>query len=317
MNYKIRQLLPSHCWDFSDIIIDNYHFSQSFDLSESSAVLCESDAVYENLQWQREFLSFPGPKAWYCGEADLDNKKPFNSQQMLQFRKQLMPDEYLYYGHPNKAYRVPHVTHLSAHGDLYVRRNLPRLFKAVAIVSNITDPPSVRSKEASLRINYITHPQVDLFGRLTKWQDFQFEEGCKPSIPANYKGELRGYWDDPIRIDHMAKYKVSICMENTLEPYYFTEKFVGAVQAGCIPIYHAENTVVKPNILKGAKWVDPADFNFDVSETIKFALQENTEEYWDVNSRWLELRYDFLESTSSDAIYRKIGNILRNKYKAT
>jgi hypothetical protein len=37
-------------------------------------------------------------------------------------------------------------------------------------------------------------------------------------------------------------------------------QFVDAVMAGCVPIYHAHETV-RDTVLVGARWVDPAEFD--------------------------------------------------------
>ena len=84
----------------------------------------------------------------------------------------------------------------------------------------------------------------------------------------------------------MSRYKVAVCLENSCELNYFTEKFVDAVQAGCIPVYRAHPSVAS-GILQGAKWVDPAHFGFSVSRTLDFALGQDLTEYQDVNERWL------------------------------
>jgi hypothetical protein len=69
-------------------------------------------------------------------------------------------------------------------------------------------------------------------------------------------------------------------------PYYFTEKFVNAARAGCVPIYHAHPTV-REGFLKGARWIDSADFKFDVFKTISAALDCNAQAYRERNWQWL------------------------------
>ncbi|WP_425499946.1 glycosyltransferase family 10 domain-containing protein [Fontisphaera persica] len=75
-------------------------------------------------------------------------------------------------------------------------------------------------------------------------------------------------------------------MENSCEKYYFTEKFVNAVRAGCIPIYHPHSSV-RNIFLKGARWVDPKDFNYSPKKTIAFALRQDINEYRKYNDAWL------------------------------
>ena len=78
-----------------------------------------------------------------------------------------------------------------------------------------------------------------------------------------------------------------MCLENCTEAYYFTEKFVYAVRAGCIPVYHAHATV-KTSFLSGARWIDPADFAFSPRRTIDFALNQDQMEFRSINDAWLE-----------------------------
>ena len=297
MSFRIRHLSP---WEIPHIILDDLHFSAAFTAEEANALLC-------NWQPVEELLLFPGPKAWFCVEAS--SYEPFYSPEMLQFREKLAPWEFLYHAHPDPKYRVPHPTHISTTEGLNVRRTGERIDRAVAIVSNVTGSQSAGNAESSLRVRYITNPLVDLFGRRASWEAFQLDGAATPGVPDNYKGEIAGYWTADLRLNYMARYRVSVCMENTMEPYYFTEKFVGAVQAGCIPVYHAEPTTVRTGILRGARWVDPADFDFDATATIAHALNEDLEEYWEANSEWL--KSDFLLTTSSDAVFRRIGHILQ------
>lgn len=62
-------------------------------------------------------------------------------------------------------------------------------------------------------------------------------------LPKNYIGEIEGSCHGRPKLETMAAYKVAICLENVTEPYYITDRFFSAAQAGCIPIYHAHKTV--------------------------------------------------------------------------
>ena len=85
----------------------------------------------------------------------------------------------------------------------------------------------------------------------------------------------------------MTKFKYMVCLENTCEPHYFTEKFVNAARAGCIPIYHAHPTV-RNSILQGAAWIDPADFGYDASATLDAAYRVDTESIVSQNYTWVQ-----------------------------
>lgn len=288
---KVRLLSPWH----QEMQVGKFHFSVSFSAEEADALLCEW-APYE------ELFSFPGPKAWYCCEAT--NSGLFRTRQWQAYLKPLKSSEFLYHAHPNIRYRVPHITHVTT---LSMNCNKRRLNKAVAIVSNTGGAPWRRSKDMSLRVKFATHPDVDLYGRRQAWEGFRAGLLSRPGPPRNYRGEIEGDWHDAARFDHMSHYKAAVCLENTCEPFYFTEKFVCAVQAGCIPIYHAHETV-REGVLKGAAWVDPAMFKYDVNATIEYALGEDIEEYWAINGEWL--KSEALRATHVRAVFERIGQIL-------
>ena len=105
----------------------------------------------------------------------------------------------------------------------------------------------------------------------------------------------------------MARYKVAVCLENMNEPYYFTEKFVEAVCSGCIPIYRADPTV-SGGVLKGARWVDPADHGNDPERTLCAALQADSFAFRDANQQWLSSAV--LAETHHVAVFRRLANIL-------
>jgi hypothetical protein len=208
---------------------------------------------------------------------------------------------------PDPLYRVPHITHCESVSTF---KNTGRYSKAVAVFSNCSSPLRrffFPDKAIELRVRLALHDRVDLYGRESSWHNYRSNIISPPRIPRNYKGEIAGYWGVGPKLDVISQYKAMVCLENAFEPYYFTEKFVDAVQAGCIPIYHAHETN-RNSILKGAKWVDPVDFGFDIDETINFALTQNIEEYWTVNQEWI--KSDQVKSTNFFEVFERIGNIL-------
>ena len=104
-----------------------------------------------------------------------------------------------------------------------------------------------------------------------------------------------------------------MCLENCTEAYYFTEKFVYAVRAGCIPVYHAHATV-KTSFLSGARWVDPADFAFSPRRTIDFALNQDQMEFRSINDAWLES--GILADTDELKVVPKLHEIISGKLGA-
>jgi hypothetical protein len=282
----------------TEMQVGHYHFSTSYSPEEADALLCE---------WapDEELFSFDGPRAWYCCEAT--GNVNFERELWKKSMRSLDPSEFLWHANPDPESRVPHIT---LEDDIQVELSANPIERAVAIVSNAGGPPLRRHGIMALRTRLVTHPRVDLYGLDVAWRRFRRHALAFPGYPANYRGELAGYWTDPARFHLMARYKAAVCLENTLEPYYFTEKLVGAVQAGCIPIYHAHETV-RDGILRGAAWVDPATFDFDVDRTIEYALAQDVEDYRRVNAAWLAS--DAVRSTTAAGVFARIGEILERR----
>jgi hypothetical protein len=117
-------------------------------------------------------------------------------------------------------------------------------------------------------------------------------------------------FDDDENLRFLSAYKVAVCLENCTEPYYFTEKFVNVVRAGCIPVYHAHATL-KASVLSDAKWVDPADFAFSPRRTIDFALNQDQMAFRSVNDAWLES--GILADTDELKVVRRLHEIISDK----
>jgi len=166
-----------------------------------------------------------------------------------------------------------------------------------------------------LRNKFILSPSVMLFGDPKLWARFrQFPKIWKTGPPENFQGRSspgHGYFDDE-HIRFLSGYKVAVCLENCVEPHYFTEKFVNAARAGCIPIYHAHPTV-RERFLTGAKWVDPADFGFSPRRTIEHALNEPQSNFRSINDTWLESGK--IEDTDDLKTLAKLHSIIRSKLK--
>ncbi len=112
------------------------------------------------------------------------------------------------------------------------------------------------------------------------------------------------------QVQFLSRYRVSVCLENSIEPYYFTEKFLNAARSGCIPIYHAHPTV-RDGILNGAAWVDPANYDFDAGKTIRAALSSPLAEFQLANQKWLT--QDVVNKTHFDGVWTTLARIFRNK----
>jgi len=157
--------------------------------------------------------------------------------------------------------------------------------------------------------------RVELFGKPEAWANFRhFPKLWIQRPPDNYEGRASPsadiYAEQNIRF--LSAYKVAVCLENCAEAYYFTEKLVNAVRAGCIPVYHAHATV-KTSFLSGAKWIDPAEFGFSSRRTIEFALDQDQTKLRSVNDAWLES--GILADTDDQKVFPKLHEIVSAKLR--
>lgn len=274
-------------------------FSREIPAEEADGLLCE---------WapDDELLAYPRKKAWYCCEPSCQFRGLGNGSWPV-IRDRLGPAEFLWHGHQDPRYRVPHVTHV---GTLAVNSSQDRLPKAVAIVSNHGGNPLKRHPDISYRNGLVTLPHVDLFGR-RGWSAYRRCWYSLPTAPQNYRGELPGDWPGAEKRSLMSRYKVCICLENMNETGYFTEKFVEAVCAGCIPVYRA-SADIREGVLQGACWFDPTDSRWPGKLAVEAALEADAESIRRINSQWLQ-RSRLLQATSAEEVFRRIGQIFQKR----
>lgn len=105
-------------------------------------------------------------------------------------------------------------------------------------------------------------------------------------MPANFSGEVSVSWYKRDVVEFLSRFHAVVSMENTPSENYFSERFVNTVRAGAVPIYHAHPSV-KANYLRGAAWIDPADFEFDADKTLAAALRADRSTYVAAIHRWL------------------------------
>ena len=65
------------------------------------------------------------------------------------------------------------------------------------------------------------------------------------------------WWDRKINL--LQDYKFNICFENTISPYYCTEKIWHAIAGGCLPIYYGEGTSIYETFPENS-FIDAANF---------------------------------------------------------
>lgn len=289
---RIRLISPWTSYIETDIAI----FSSEFNDHNADALLCE---------WAPtpELFTFPKRKAWYCCEPECQFSK-LNNGAWPSLRKRLHESEFLYHSHPDTAYRVPHITHF---GQLTVHDNKKRKEKALAIVSNHGGEPSQRHPDIAYRNQLITREEVDLYGR-SGWKKYRERWYSLPRMPKNYCGEIPGDWPGEEKRRLMSQYKVCVCLENMTEPSYFTEKFVEAVSAGCIPVYRA-SAEIGSTILEGAIWFDPSDSRWPYEKAIAAALDADFDHCLHVNKEWIRSN-PFLIRTNQQQVFHQIADIL-------
>lgn len=271
-------------------------FSADFPLSTADALLSE---------WEpsEELFAFEGRKAWYCCEPQCCFTK-LHGGKWPGIRQQLAEHEFLFHGHNNPTLRVPHITHFE---PLVMADQGARKQKAIAIVSNQGGSAFARHPEMTFRNEVIIGPNVDLFGR-SAWKRFRRRWYSFPAAPANYCGELPGEWHGTLKRELQATYQVAVCMENMRELFYFTEKFVEAVVAGCIPVYAAHESLLA-TYLDGAFWIDPGSHATGSTAAVETALKVDYIEASEQNQRWLKGN-SFLRDSGSAGVFDRIGRIL-------
>jgi hypothetical protein len=292
-------------WEMNMTLNDGTLISSSVSAGESDALLC--DWAPDN-----RLLDYDKPAIWY-------NCEPFWSYEANpdghHNRMRLLVPEHRFINHrtADSALRTPHVTHLTEPN--VVDSPSRRLQKAVAVVSNSQGGgKSHLTCRTEIRNAIITHRDVDLFGRRDSWSKFRKTIFGQLRPPRNYKGEVASgdhVWHSTPKRELLAQYHANVCMENAVEENYFTEKFIEAVICGCVPIYHAHESV-KDTFLHGAAWVDPKSFNFDPAETIRAALLEDRQLIARKNVTWLQTN-SFVKQTRIHAVLTRLANILKQQ----
>lgn len=295
----VSQQFKADSWD--DFRIGSILYSPRVPLEEADALLVLYDP-------SAELLAFTGPKLWFTMEPSWHPH--FRSHPVgKRLVRELDATERAFYAHPDVKYRVPHPTYwgtLSRPRVASVRRAV------VATVNNFGGRLWFLRSHFRLRNRMIMNRRVELFGEPKAWAQFRhFPKLWVRRPPDNYMGHASPGLDDE-RIRFLSAYKVALCLENCTEAHYFTEKFVNAVRAGCIPIYHADATV-KTSFLSGAEWIDPADFGFSPRRVIDFALNQDQMEFRSINDAWLES--GILANTDDLKVMPKLHEIISSKLK--
>jgi len=298
----VSQQFKADSWD--DFRIGTILYSPRVPLAKADALLVLYDP-------SDELLGFRGPKLWFTIEPSWHHH--FHSHPVgARLVQELDASERAFYGHPDASYRVPHPTYS---GSLSRPRVPSARHAAVAAVNNFGGRIWFLKSHFRTRNRMILDRRVELFGQPEAWANFRhFPKLWVQRPPDNYMGRAtpgdEACGDETIRF--LSSYKVALCLENCTEPYYFTEKFVNAVRAGCIPVYHAHPTV-KKRFLSGARWIDPAAFGFSPRRTIEFALNQDQTKFRSVNDAWLES--GILADTDNLKLFPKLHEMICAKLR--
>jgi Glycosyltransferase family 10 (fucosyltransferase) C-term len=303
MKFKCRIVSQQfHAVGWDDFTIDDVFYSPRLALKEADALIVLYDP-------SEELLEFKGPKLWFTIEPSWHHhfhRHPVGKRLM----KVLDSSVHIFYGNPDPKYRVPHPTYRNL---LTMPRVSPTKPAAVACVSNFGGRAWFLKRHIRLRNRMILCPLVQLFGKPELWARFRhFPQLWIQHPPLNFQGRTSPGKDerDEEHIRFLSGYKVCVCLENCVEPDYFTEKFVNAARAGCIPVYHAHPSVRK-RFLTDAKWVDPVDFGFSPQRTIAYALAQDQNLYRRVNDVWLAS--GVLADTDDQKVFPMLHKIMKAK----
>jgi Glycosyltransferase family 10 (fucosyltransferase) C-term len=276
-------------------------FDPNFSQRESSGMLCWG-------QFNDEFITYKGVKAWYYPEP-----RRFSWRRERQFKyalRHLTECEFLHHSNPNRAYRIPIVTHYS---PIEVFDNEERRPGIVSVVSNFGGRLWWLRPGARFRNSFVCQPEVHLFGNPDAWRSFRRWPWSRPQTPPNYLGPWESNWYLAEHTRKLSEYRFALCLENGYEPYYFTEKFVNAVRARCVPIYRAHPTV-RETILRGALWIDPADHSFDAKRTFEAAYSCDYKSITENNIKWLGS--EWVRNTDGWAVWSRIAQYFESRLMA-
>lgn len=259
----------------------------------------------------QEFNRYNGVKAWYFTEPLFFNTTRFTHLCYSYLRSQ--PADFLHFSRRRRRLHVPMITHYSPM-PISSRPWQERLDTFLAVVSNFGGKAWWLNHSHQLRNRFITHPRVNLFGSLKEWREFKPSLLERVAIPANYRGEWDSTctWKDPSHVEQLSKYRYIIALENSCEHRYLTEKLVNAFRAGSVPIYHAHPSVRE--LLRGAKWIDPADHGFSVDATLDAALAADHEDITAHNFQWL--KSNSCASTDGWEVWNRLGDYFHDRLNA-
>ena len=255
-----------------------------------------------------ELLSFRGIRACYISEPITESC--FKTKLAKQALQILKPCEFLHHSNIDPRYKAPAVTHYGLRQALY-RDDRPIAIGAT--VNNFGNQRWRLLRAHRLRNAFVIDRRVTLFGSEESWLKFRSWPWSRSGLPASYSGHPNaGDCHQPSFWQFLTQFRVYVCFENSITPFWFTEKMVNAARAGCVPIYHAHPTV-RERFLQGAFWIDPQDYDFNIDRTIRAALECDHEAARQQNYNWLQSSQ--LDPTEGYAVWTQIAEILIERHR--
>ena len=305
-HFEFRVRVPTSSWwslERPALIVDGVLFSSEVPLKEADGLFVLKDP-------SEEFVRFEGPRLWYHNEPSWHAH--YHHHPVGRHIVRALPmSSRAWYAHPDPHLRVPHLTTGNDFSKLRAGRSEPC---AASCVANYGGRLWFSKRHIWQRNRMILQPQVKLYGPEASWRRFRrFPAVWKQGPPSNYCGPPAANHPTVEHVFFLSGHKVCVCLENICEPLYFTEKFVNAVRAGCIPVYHAHSTV-RERFLKGASWVDPADHGFNPGRTIAYALRQSQAEFRRINDNWLDS--GILGETTPQSFWNRIAGIMRERIRS-
>ncbi|RZK44544.1 MAG: hypothetical protein EOO61_03455 [Hymenobacter sp.] len=135
---------------------------------------------------------------------------------------------------------------------------------------------------------YINGKNIDLYASRQELAHFLYRAGKIDIVGNNWPAEIKvlessgfsgnlgaktEWWD--VKLALLQNYKFNICFENTIYPYYCTEKIWHAIAAGCLPIYYGKDTLIYETFPENS-FVDAS--LFDSNESLLYFLENITPE---------------------------------------
>ena len=113
---------------------------------------------------------------------------------------------------------------------------------------------------------------------------------------SGYESKSDLWWDRKLEI--LQEYKFNICFENTIFPFYCTEKIWHSIAAGCLPIYYGKGTAIY-NTFPQQSFIDASMFSSN-EELLSFLINLPEEEHLRRFNLCLEVMHEACKVRASD-----------------